>query len=138
MAFLNGVLSSVQSVFSGGEAKQNGILSRSYSRIVYYGTFISFARHPESAATPTSAPKHRLIVDHGALWVGSKDGRIEGFDWSIRDERGLDQLMRRMGWIAESEPGEAVAEVEVVKVVRARSEMNEFFFPGFVGEFVHT
>lgn len=135
MSFMDSVLSSVRSVIPGAGAGKNDTISRSYARTVFYGTFISLPRQPESPATSTSAPQHQLTVNHGALWVGAKDGRIEGFDWSIRGEEDLYQLIERMGWILESEPGEAVAEIDVVRIVKARPERNEFFFPGFIGEF---
>lgn len=73
-------------------------------------------------------------MTHGALWVSSSDGRIEGFEWGFESEEGLQELLGRKGWadvdeIAGNGDGE-----KGVRIVRSR-ERNGFFFPGFIGMF---
>ncbi|KAK2783187.1 hypothetical protein FQN52_000401 [Onygenales sp. PD_12] len=104
------------------------------TRTLYYGTFIDLPRKPEVPATAESAPVHKLSVNYGALWV-SGDGRIEGVDWTVGDEEGLRGLVGRMGWRVEGDEG---GEGELVRIVRARKERNEFFFPGFIDTHIHA
>lgn len=102
-----------------------------HSYTVYYGAFLQLPRMPNVPATPSSPPKYQLTVNHGALWVSSTSGRIEGYDWQVRDEKGLDELLEKKGWTLD---GENVPE-GFVKIVKSRDSRNGFFFPGFVGLF---
>ncbi|PGH02638.1 guanine deaminase [Blastomyces parvus] len=106
-----------------------------YAYTVYYGTFIHLPRLPEQPATPTSPPKYKLSINHGALWVSRPDGKIAGVDWEVKDENGLGELIERMGWRVEGE-GEGVG--ELVKIVRSREQRNGFFFPGFIDTHIHA
>lgn len=60
------------------------------------------------------------------------DGRIKGFNWNIRDEDGLRSLMEKENWVEERRGGSARGMAKI-KIVRAREDQNEFFFPGFIG-----
>lgn len=114
-------------------SKANGTESK-HARTIYYGTFLQLPRAPDTPATPNSPPKYQLVVNHGALWVSTADGRIEGCDWDVKDEKGLSELLERNGWTLDGEkPSEGS-----VRIVRSRSGRNGFFFPGFVGTFVST
>lgn len=98
-------------------------------RTIFYGTFVWLPREPERPATDLLAPKYPLIVKHGALWVNG-DGRIEGSDWTVTDEGGLERLIERRGWCVEGTECEGK---ECVRVVRASEKRNGFFFPGLIG-----
>ncbi|EEH43920.2 guanine deaminase [Paracoccidioides brasiliensis Pb18] len=119
---------------------------RSYVHTVYYGTFIHLPRLPEEPATPTSPPAHKLSINHGALWVSETGGKIEGFDWGVKDEEGFAELMKRMGWRVEGEERNSDVhgiagedgEGELVRVVKASRERNGFFFPGFIDTHIHA
>lgn len=76
-----------------------------------------------------------LEINHGALWVSTSDGKIQGFDWGVRGESDLRVLMEREGWLVDRGDGNrnSIDEVTTVSVIRAREERNEFFFPGFIG-----
>lgn len=105
-----------------------------YAYAVYYGVFIQLPRQPDEPATATSPPKHRLSINHGALWVSQADGKIKGFDWTVKDEEGLAGLIKRMGWRVEIQDQGSVGGVgELVTIVKARAKRNGFFFPGFIG-----
>lgn len=125
MSFLRTLLSPLQSIMQQSPSSSRATAT---ARTVFYGTFISLPRVPETSATPTAAPNYPLIVKHGALWVGSEDGRIQGSDWTVGDEDGLTRLIDRMGWCLEGGGGK-----EMVRIVRAREGRNGFFFPGFIG-----
>ncbi|KAL1856156.1 hypothetical protein Plec18170_004025 [Paecilomyces lecythidis] len=102
---------------------------------IFYGTFIQLPRAPAS-----SEPKHVLDINHGALWVSNKSGRIEGFDWSVTTEGKLCDLLSDKGWVTISGDGEeeAIGEKTVVKVVKANESRNGFFFPGFIDTHIHA
>lgn len=100
-------------------------MSSSYT--VFYGTFIQLPR-----ILASSGPKHVLDVNHGALWVSSDNGRIEGFDWDVETEEQLDEFLRKQGWVVD---GEGNGEKESVKLVKASEKNNGFFFPGFIGTY---
>ncbi|KAL4976050.1 hypothetical protein BDW66DRAFT_159982 [Aspergillus desertorum] len=85
---------------------------------LFYGTFVDLPR-------AKSGEKHELSVKHGAIWVSSSTGRIEGSDWSVANEAELQSLIRKNGWTS-------------VPIVRAREEQNEFFFPGFIDTHIHA
>ncbi|PGH17464.1 guanine deaminase [Helicocarpus griseus UAMH5409] len=113
----------------------------SYAYTVYYGTFIHLPRLPDEPATLTSPPKHRLSINHGALWVSQAEGKIEGFDWEVKNEHGLKKFIEKMGWKAEDKKGEDSDKDEVrklVRIVKARKERNGFFFPGFIDTHIHA
>ena len=80
---------------------------------LFYGTFVDLPR-------TRSGEKHELAIRHGAIWVSSATGRIQGFDWSIANEAELQSLLRKNGWTG-------------VPIIRALEQENEFFFPGFIG-----
>ncbi|KAL2866910.1 chlorohydrolase family protein [Aspergillus lucknowensis] len=86
---------------------------------VFYGTFVDLPR-------VKPGENHELAIHHGALWVSSATGRIEGLDWSISSEEQLARLFKLNGWS------------DRVKIVRAREEANEFFFPGFIDTHIHA
>lgn len=99
---------------------------KEYAHTLFYGTFIQL---PPS---PGSGDEHKLSVTHGALWVSASDGRIEGFDWSVENEEGLRELLRKKGWVdVDRCSGDGDAE-RGVRVVR-NERKNGFFFPGFIG-----
>jgi guanine deaminase len=86
---------------------------------LFYGTFVDLPR-------TESGSKHELSIRHGALWVSTRTGRIAGSDWSITSEAQLQSLIRRNAW-----PG-------TVRIIRAREDLNEFFFPGFIDTHIHA
>ncbi|RAH64196.1 chlorohydrolase family protein [Aspergillus aculeatinus CBS 121060] len=90
---------------------------------LYVGTFIQLPR--------TSSPdgRHELAITRGALWVSAADGKIKGFDWSVASESDLQTLLKRHGWVLAGAGSRSCVRVQLV---RAREELNEFFFPGFV------
>ncbi|OAT13499.1 hypothetical protein BDBG_17831 [Blastomyces gilchristii SLH14081] len=110
-----------------------------YTYAVYYGTFIHLPLLPEQSATPTSPPKHKLSINHGALWVSQPDGKIAGTDWEVKDEAGLGELIKRMGWRVEGErEGDGAGAGELVRIVKSRKQRNGFFFPGFIDSHIHA
>ena len=99
------------------------------SYTLFFGTFIQLPRTPSNG-------KHILSINRGALWVSTADGRIKGIDWNVQDEASLRALMKRNGWIANEVNGfhsGPCPSTEKVKIIRAREDHNEFFFPGFIG-----
>lgn len=97
---------------------------------LFYGTFIHLPRCPVGG-------KHVLSVNHGAVWVSAADGRITGLDWDVQ-EGGAKELLKRGGWVeGDSESNESHTYYskgdETVEIFQAKSEENEFFFPGFIG-----
>ncbi|WEW59484.1 amidohydrolase family protein [Emydomyces testavorans] len=116
------------------DSNSTNSLKSKCSRTIYYGTFLQLPRAADIPATPTSPPKYRLIVNHGALWVSTADGRIEGFDWEVEDERGLHDLIERHGWTVDGEEGSE----QSMRIVRSRDDRNGFFFPGFVDTHIHA
>ncbi|OAX79560.1 guanine deaminase [Emergomyces africanus] len=104
---------------------------------VYYGTFVHLPRLPDEPATPSSPPKHKLSINHGALWVSEADGKIEGIDWEVKDVEGLGELIKRKGWRVEGD-GDADGAGQLVRVVKSRSQRNGFFFPGFIDSHIHA
>ncbi|KAI1974403.1 hypothetical protein LOZ55_005017 [Ophidiomyces ophidiicola] len=104
------------------------------ARTIYHGTFIHLPRMPDIEATPESAPKYHLIVNHGALWVNTSSGRIEGFDWNVNGDKELDVLIEKHGWkVTENENAE-----NSVNIIKSRDAKNGFFFPGFVDTHIHA
>nr|XP_001400742.2 guanine deaminase [Aspergillus niger CBS 513.88] len=94
---------------------------------LFVGTFIQLPRFK-------SEEGHQLAITRGALWVSTADGTIEGFDWSIANDRDLKRFLRHKGWtVVNDKDGHNKNKhgVEVTLVV-AREEENEFFFPGFI------
>lgn len=82
---------------------------------LFHGTFIRLPRQ-----TSLNGP-HTLEINHGVLWVSTDDGKIRGYNWDVRSEDDLREFLESRKWGNE------------VKVVHAREERNEFFFPGFIG-----
>lgn len=110
----------------------------SYTYTVYYGAFIDLPHLPDEPATPNSPPKHKLSINHGALWVSQADGKIEGIDWEVKDEERLGELIKRMGWKVEGGGNEDENRAgDLVRVVKAQKQRNGFFFPGFIGKSVN-
>lgn len=100
---------------------------------LFFGTFIHLPRTPLNG-------KHILSIHRGALWVSSSDGRIKGIDWNVQDEASLRALIQRNGWVDGEVNGVhcgSSVPPKKVKIVRAREEHNEFFFPGFIGTSPH-
>ncbi|CAK46453.1 uncharacterized protein An14g01140, partial [Aspergillus niger] len=58
---------------------------------LFVGTFIQLPRFK-------SEEGHQLAITRGALWVSTADGTIEGFDWSIANDRDLKRFLRHKGW----------------------------------------
>ncbi|KAL2810928.1 hypothetical protein BJX63DRAFT_400936 [Aspergillus granulosus] len=86
---------------------------------LFYGTFVDLPR-------TKSGSRHELSIKQGALWVSTSTGRIAGSDWSISNETQLQSLIQRHAWPSN------------VYIVRARLELNEFFFPGFIDTHIHA
>ncbi|EHA27613.1 hypothetical protein CBS76997_7186 [Aspergillus niger] len=100
---------------------------------LFVGTFIQLPRFK-------SEEGHQLAITRGALWVSTADGTIEGFDWSIANDRDLKRFLRHKGWtVVGYKDGHNKNKhgVEVTLVV-AREEENEFFFPGFIDTHIHA
>lgn len=93
---------------------------------LFFGTFIHLPRE-------TADGKHVLEINRGALWVSTSDGRIKGFHWETRDDNDFRELMEKKKWIEDDGKGCPSAGMTKVKVIRAREDRNEFFFPGFIG-----
>jgi hypothetical protein len=89
--------------------------------IVFVGTFVHLPRDTSKA----------LAIQQGALWVATADGRIKGTDWTVVTEGDIRALLKEKGWVPE-DASRFHSETRV-KIVRAREEHNEFFFPGFIG-----
>ncbi|OJJ50610.1 hypothetical protein ASPZODRAFT_162566 [Penicilliopsis zonata CBS 506.65] len=99
---------------------------------VFYGTFIDLPRS-------ITEEKLALDINHGTLWVSSVDGRIKGFDWTVHSEKELEAFLQKEGWVEEVENMQnGVGPQEKVKIVRAREDQNEFFFPGFIDTHIHA
>ena len=90
--------------------------------IVFVGTFVHL---------PRSSSK-TLAIQQGALWVSTADGRIKGTDWTVITDSDLRDLLKENSWVPEDAP--RYISGTRVKIVRAREEQNEFFFPGFIGK----
>ena len=101
-----------------------------YDLTVYRGTFIHLPRIADHSTT-----KPQLVRHSGALWVSSQDGRIKGFDWSVQDDSSFRDLLSRNGWTdVEAHTNGVQGPKTNVKIVTAREDRNEFFFPGFIGK----
>ncbi|KAL4942078.1 hypothetical protein BDV06DRAFT_193081 [Aspergillus oleicola] len=102
--------------------------------LLFHGTFIDLpllSPSPSPSTQQKQKHKHKLRIRHGALWVSSSTGRIEGCDWGVSSEADLQFLLHRKGWSESSKNGE-------VEVVRADEGRNEFFFPGFIDTHIHA
>lgn len=103
-------------------------LAVAYPYTVYRGTFIHLPKLNSSSAKP------ELTRNQGALWVSSETGRIEGYDWSVRDDSSFHSFLGKHGWTdADITPRGDAPPSTKVKVVISNDERNEFFFPGFIG-----
>lgn len=94
---------------------------------LFFGTFIHLPRKSADG-------KHILEINHGVLWVSIADGKIKGFDWSVRDDSDLAQYLGRKNWVIDNGDGKETSSTKA-EIFRAREERNEFFFPGFIGLF---
>ncbi|KAB8079606.1 hypothetical protein BDV29DRAFT_164040 [Aspergillus leporis] len=94
--------------------------------IVFVGTFVHLPRDTSKA----------LAIQQGALWVATADGRIKGTDWTVVTEGDIRALLKEKGWVPE-DASRFHSETRV-KIVRAREEHNEFFFPGFIDTHIHA
>ena len=94
---------------------------------LFFGTFIQLPRISSEKKPPA------LEIHKGVLWVSTLDGRIKGFNWNVRDEDGLRSLLDKENWVEEHR-GSPARGVSKVKIIRAREDQNEFFFPGFIGK----
>lgn len=90
--------------------------------IVFVGVFVHLPRSTSKA----------LAIQQGALWVSVADGRIKGADWTVITESDLRDFLKEKSWVLEDAP--RYKSGTRVKIVRAREEHNEFFFPGFIGK----
>lgn len=100
-----------------------------YPYTVYRGTFIDLPRLNSTSAEP------ELARNQGVLWVSSKDGRIKGHDWKVRDDASFQSFLSRHGWAdADATTSGNAKGSTKVKIVQSKNEHNEFFFPGFIGE----
>lgn len=90
-----------------------------------YSVFVGiFVQLPQDKPTT-------LAIRKGAIWVSLDDGRIKGTDWNVMNEDDIQSLLRERGWVPEgAAPWRSGTRV---KIIRAREEQNEFFFPGFIG-----
>ncbi|BCR99121.1 chlorohydrolase family protein [Aspergillus luchuensis] len=99
---------------------------------LFVGTFIQLPRFKSDEG-------HKLAITRGALWVSTADGTIEGFDWSIANDRDLKRLLRHKGWtVVDDKNGHKGKHGVKVTLVVAREEENEFFFPGFIDTHIHA
>lgn len=85
---------------------------------LFFGTFIHLPRNT------TANEPHILDINHGVLWISTADGKIHGYDWDVRSEDDLRRFLSTKKWTNEK---------DTVKIIRAREDRNEFFFPGFIG-----
>ncbi|GAB1217324.1 hypothetical protein ATERTT37_006562 [Aspergillus terreus] len=104
-----------------------------YPYTVYRGTFIHLPKLNSTSAKP------ELVRNQGALWVSSKDGRIKGYDWHVRDDASFQSFLSRHGWqdVDSTAHGDAKSSTKV-KVVKSNDDRNEFFFPGFIDTHIHA
>ncbi|KAF9883931.1 hypothetical protein FE257_002674 [Aspergillus nanangensis] len=98
---------------------------------VFYGTFIDLPKTP-------SDDKHVLSIRHGALWVSTTDGRIQGADWTISSDAALTAFLRKKGWISHSDSKSGATAATTVKIIHAKEDKSEFFFPGFIDTHIHA
>ncbi|RAH52982.1 chlorohydrolase family protein [Aspergillus piperis CBS 112811] len=99
---------------------------------LFVGTFIQLPRFKSDEG-------HKLAITRGALWVSTADGTIEGFDWSIANDRDLKRFLRHKGWtVVDDKNGHKGKHGVKVTLVVAREEENEFFFPGFIDTHIHA
>ncbi|GFN10883.1 chlorohydrolase family protein [Aspergillus tubingensis] len=99
---------------------------------LFVGTFIQLPRFKSDEG-------HKLAITRGALWVSTADGTIEGFDWSIANDRDLKRFLRHKGWTVVDDKSSHKGKHGVkVTLVVAREEENEFFFPGFIDTHIHA
>jgi guanine deaminase len=109
-------------------------MRREYEFSVYRGTFIQLGRLPESDLIPSPA-KPELQRTQGILWVSAESGRIKGYDWKIHDDEAFTEFMSKNGWVdVDGKTNGNLGGATKVKIVEAREDKNEFFFPGFIGE----
>jgi guanine deaminase len=102
-----------------------GTIAATYPFTVYRGTFIHLPR------LNSASDKPELNRNQGVLWVSSADGRIKGYDWTVKDDASFQSFLSSHGWAdANSTTRDRGTKVQVVKSNDAR---NEFFFPGFIG-----
>ncbi|KAK2735062.1 hypothetical protein FQN57_001342 [Myotisia sp. PD_48] len=126
-----------------GEPCATVVESNQYDYTVYWGWFIQLPREPQTPATDLTAPVYCLSINHGALWVNGRDGRIAGYRWNIKDETELDNLAEEMDWELRSESwderkaGMSTRE-HLVRLIRAKGKNNGFFFPGFIDTHIHA
>ncbi|OJJ76859.1 hypothetical protein ASPBRDRAFT_114296 [Aspergillus brasiliensis CBS 101740] len=101
---------------------------------LFVGTFIQLPR-------VKSPEGHKLAITRGALWVSTADGTIQGFDWTIANEKDLQRFLRQKKWTVvddNDKNGHKARHGEKVTLVVAREEENEFFFPGFIDTHIHA
>lgn len=111
-------------------------MRRDYEFTVYRGTFIQLGRLPEPDQTSSPA-KPELQRTQGVLWVSAESGRVKGFDWKTVDDEAFTGFMSRHGWVdVDGKTNGNLGGATKVKIVEAREDRNEFFFPGFIGEYM--
>ncbi|EED14231.1 chlorohydrolase family protein [Talaromyces stipitatus ATCC 10500] len=102
---------------------------------LYHGTFIQLPRHIPIDTKPS------LGINTGVLWVSNRDGKIDGFDWSVNPdlEEALDLFVKSKGWSVWRDGVDAKDGVETVVIVKGgRDGRNGFFFPGFIDTHIHA
>ncbi|KAJ5979786.1 Amidohydrolase 1 [Penicillium waksmanii] len=109
-------------------------MRREYEFTVYRGTFIQLGRLPESDLTSTPS-KPELQRTQGILWVSAESGiRLEG----SRDGA-FTGFMSKNGWVdVDGKTNGNLGGATKVKIVEAREDRNEFFFPGFIDTHIHA
>ncbi|CAI7602962.1 hypothetical protein N7533_000306 [Penicillium manginii] len=113
-------------------------MRREYEFSVYRGTFIQLGRLPQSDLVPSPA-KPELQRTQGILWVSAESGRIKGYDWKIHDDEAFTGFMSKNGWVdVDGKTNGNLGGATKVKIVEAREDKNEFFFPGFIDTHIHA
>ena len=89
----------------------------------------------------SSSAKPELVRNQGVLWVSSDDGRIKGYDWGVHDDDSFQRFLAHHGWTnagsSARDNGVSAKSNTRVNVVQSNDKQNEFFFPGFIGMFMH-
>lgn len=98
-----------------------------YPFTVYRGTFIHLPR------LNSTSDKPELDRNQGVLWVSSADGRIKGYDWTVKDDASFQSFLSTHGWTDANDTNRSTK--TQVQVVQSNDARNEFFFPGFIGVF---
>ncbi|KAJ5358691.1 uncharacterized protein N7496_011104 [Penicillium cataractarum] len=107
-----------------------GTTATTYPFTVYRGTFIHLP------LLNSSSDKPELDRNQGVLWVSSADGRIKGYDWTVKDDASFQSFLSSHGWADAN--GTTRSRGTKVQVVKSNDARNEFFFPGFIDTHIHA